>query len=220
MSESFESFYEKTKEQYAPTLITYAPEDMDALRERIESYLRPAYEKALKKQEQQAALYNGQLDADAWSRGMGASTYVSDLKYRRQNQLLENRGDIEASYGAALAEQLFKAWETQLGYRMEAEKFNAQAQNAARDKALTAAESMYKSYLASLARRQRATEETTAEEEEPTDIKNADLPKGAVIGSKNTAVGLWTKLNKRGNKAKIYGGQGHLPNSQSRFVQN
>lgn len=218
MSESFESFYEKTKEQYAPTLMTYAPEDMDALRERIESYLRPAYEKALKKQEQQAALYNGQLDADAWSRGMGASTYVSDLKYRRQNQLLENRGDLEASYGAALAEQLFKAWETQLGYRMEAEKFNAQAQNAARDKALTAAESMYKSYLASLARRQRAAEEM--KEEEAADIKNADLPKGAVAGSKNTAVGLWTKLNKRGNKTKIYGHQGNLPYTQSRFVQN
>lgn len=218
MSESFESFYEKTKEQYAPTLMTYAPEDMDALRERIESYLRPAYEKALKKQEQQAALYNGQLDADAWSRGMGASTYVSDLKYRRQNQLLENRGDLEASYGAALAEQLFKAWETQLGYRMEAEKFNAQAQNAARDKALTAAESMYKSYLASLARRQRAAEET--KEEEAADIKNADLPKGAVAGSKNTAVGLWTRLNKRGNKTKIYGHQGNLPYTQSRFVQN
>ncbi len=218
MSESFESFYEKTKEQYAPNLMTYAPEDMDALRERIESYLRPAYEKALKKQEQQAALYNGQLDADAWSRGMGASTYVSDLKYRRQNQLLENRGDLEASYGAALAEQLFKAWETQLGYRMEAEKFNAQAQNAARDKALTAAESMYKSYLASLARRQRAAEET--KEEEAADIKNADLPKGAVAGSKNTAVGLWTRLNKRGNKTKIYGHQGNLPYTQSRFVQN
>lgn len=218
MSESFESFYEKTKEQYAPTLMTYAPEDMDALRERIESYLRPAYEKALKKQEQQAALYNGQLDADAWSRGMGASTYVSDLKYRRQNQLLENRGDLEASYGAALAEQLFKAWETQLGYRMEAEKFNAQAQNAARDKALTAAESMYKSYLASLARRQRAAEEM--KEEEAADIKNADLPKGAVAGSKNTAVGLWTRLNKRGNKTKIYGHQGNLPYTQSRFVQN
>lgn len=218
MSESFESFYEKTKEQYAPTLMTYAPEDMDALRERIESYLRPAYEKALKKQEQQAALYNGQLDADAWSRGMGASTYVSDLKYRRQNQLLENRGDIEASYGAALAEQLFKAWETRLGYRMEAEKFNAQAQNAARDKALTAAESMYKSYLASLARRQRAAEEM--KEEEATDIKNVDLPKGAVAGSKNTAVGLWTRLNKRGNKTKIYGHRGNLPYTQSRFVQN
>lgn len=219
MSESFESFYEKTKEQYAPTLIPYAPEDMEALRERIESYLRPAYEKALKKQEQQAALYNGQLDADAWSRGMGASTYVSDLKYRRQNQLLESRGDIEASYGAALAEQLFKAWETQLGYRMEAEKFNAQAQNAARDKALTAAESMYKSYLASLARRQRGAEEP-AEKEETKDIKSADLLKGAAAGSKNTAVGLWTKLNKRDNKTRIYGHRGNLPKSQSRFVQN
>lgn len=150
MSESFETFYKRTREQYAPTLMEYTSENLDSLRETIAAWLRPSYEQALKKQEKQAALYNGKLDADAWSRGMGSSTYVSDLKYRRQNELQENRADLEASYGAALAEQLYKAWEKQLEYRLEVEKFNAQAQNDANQKALAAAGTLYQSYLSSL----------------------------------------------------------------------
>lgn len=166
MSESFETFYERTKEQYAPVLMEYTSENMDSLRETIAAWLRPSYEQALRKQEQQAALYNGKLDADAWSRGMGSSTYVSDLKYRRQNELQQNRADLEASYGAALAEQLFKAWEKQLEYRMEAEKFNAQAQNEANQKALAAAGTLYQSYLNSLNRGSGNSKQKDIEEEQ------------------------------------------------------
>lgn len=166
MSESFETFYERTKEQYAPNLVEYTPEDMETLRERIAAFLRPSYEAALKKQEKQAAQYNGQLDADAWSRGMGSSTYVSDMKYRRQNALLENRAEIESAYGAALAEQLYKAWEKQLGYRMEAEKFNAQAKNEADQRARTAAGDLYRAYLASLNRGAANAKQEEAEEKQ------------------------------------------------------
>lgn len=172
MSESFETFYKKTKAQYAPTLMGYAETDMEALRETITAWLRPSYEQALKRQEKQAALYNGKLDADAWSRGMGSSTYVSDLKYRRQNELLENRANLEASYGAALAEQLYNAWEKQLEYRMEVEKFNAQAQNDANQKALTAAGNLYQSYLSSLNRGTGSGSKKAEEaEEEQVDVE-------------------------------------------------
>lgn len=169
MSESFETFYKRTREQYAPTLMEYTAENMDSLRETIAAWLRPSYEQALKKQEKQAAIYNGKLDADAWSRGMGSSTYVSDLKYRRQNELQENRADLEASYGAALAEQLYNAWEKQLEYRMEVEKFNAQAQNDANQKALTAAGNLYQSYLSSLKRGTGSGKKEEKTEEENTE---------------------------------------------------
>lgn len=175
MSESFETFYEKTKKQYTPTLMEYTGTDMEALREQIVTWLRPSYEQALKKQEKQAALYNGKLDADAWSRGMGSSTYVSDLKYRRQNELQENRANLEASYGAALAEQLVKAWEKQLEYRMEVEKFNAQAKNEANEKALTAAEKLYQSYLTFLNNRSGSTGQTGSTAKSTTEDKTGNL---------------------------------------------
>lgn len=102
---------------------------------------------------------------------MGSSTYVSDLKYRRQNELLENRVDLEASYGAALAEQLYNAWEKQLEYRMEVEKFNAQAQNDANQKALTAAGNLYQSYLSSLNRGTGSGSKKGETEEEQVDVE-------------------------------------------------
>lgn len=204
MSESFETFYERTKEQYTPNLVEYTPEDMETLRERIAAFLRPSYEAALKKQEKQAAQYNGQLDADAWSRGMGSSTYVSDLKYRRQNALLENRAEIESAYGAALAEQLYKAWEKQLGYRMEAEKFNAQARNEADQRARTEAGDLYRAYLASLNRGISTQKQEEAEEKQLREKQIQPLVDKA-----------WRRLTMR--KASSGGGSKYIT---ERFIQS
>lgn len=222
MSESFETFYKKTKEQYAPSLMEYTPVDMETLRQQIVSWLRPSYDKALKKQEKQAALYNGKLDADAWSRGMGSSTYVSDLKYRRQNELLENRADIEASYGAALAEQLYKAWEKERSYRLEVEEFNAKAQNEANAKALSAAEKLYQSYLDSLnshssgsgGTQQKSTEDSVAKM-----VEKAQAGKLLTLKNRQVAKNTKTQILKRGNTIlrDLVGGTGKI--TQSSFVQ-
>lgn len=47
MNEPYASFYEQARKRYAPTLLSYTPEEEGTLRARIEAFLRPAYEKAL-----------------------------------------------------------------------------------------------------------------------------------------------------------------------------
>lgn len=77
MNEPYASFYEQARKRYAPTLLSYTPEEEGTLRARIEAFLRPAYEKALARQRQEAAAYNGALDAAACCRSFFQNTLSS-----------------------------------------------------------------------------------------------------------------------------------------------
>ena len=41
MNEPYASFYEQARKRYAPTLLSYTPEEEGTLRARIEAFLRP-----------------------------------------------------------------------------------------------------------------------------------------------------------------------------------
>ena len=51
--ETFEAIYQKMREKFAPTPVTYTPVDEQTLAERISKVLRPMYDKAI------AALFKG-----------------------------------------------------------------------------------------------------------------------------------------------------------------
>jgi hypothetical protein len=152
-NEAFETIYQNMREQYAPAKISYTPLDEQTLAERISQVLRPVYEKAI------SALFRGnrrqdaELDADAISRGMGSSTFVTDVKRRQDNIAAENARDLESEYGAKLADQLYKAMEGERDRQLEVEKFNAQQQNAANIQAFEAAKVLYEAYLAAKKKR-------------------------------------------------------------------
>ena len=150
-NEAFETIYEKAKKDYAPQLMSYTPLDEGTLVERISAALRPVYDKAI------AAIFRGnrrqdaELDADAISRGMGSSTFVSDLKRRQDSAAADDAKELETEYGAKLADQLYKAMEGERDRLFEVEKFNAQQQNAAMEQAFSAAKVLYEAYLAAKA---------------------------------------------------------------------
>ena len=145
--ETFEAIYQKMREKFAPTPVTYTPVDEQTLAERISKVLRPMYDKAI------AALFKGnqrsdaELDADAISRGMGSSTYVTDVKRRQDNATAEGARDLESDYGAKMADQLYKAMEGERSRMLEVEKFNVQQRNAAMEQAFAAAKYLYQAYL-------------------------------------------------------------------------
>lgn len=147
-NQAFETIYEKAKKDYAPQLVTYTPLDEQTLAERISAVLRPLYDKAI------AAIFRGnqrqdaELDADAISRGMGSSTFVTDVKRRQDNVTAEGARDLESDYGAKMADQLYKAMEGEREKQLEVEKFNAQQKSAADAQAFEAAKVMYEAYLA------------------------------------------------------------------------
>ena len=146
--ETFEAIYQKMREKFAPTPVAYTPVDEQTLAERISKVLRPMYDKAI------AALFKGnqrsdaELDADAISRGMGSSTFVTDVKRRQDNVTAEGARDLESDYGAKMADQLYKAMESEREKQLEVEKFNAQQKSAADAQAFEAAKVMYEAYLA------------------------------------------------------------------------
>ena len=146
-NEAFETIYEKAKKDHAPQLISYTPLDEKTLAERIGAVLRPVYEKAI------AAIFRGnkhtdaELDADAISRGMGSSTFVTDVKRRRDSAAESEARELENEYGARLADQLYQAMEGERNRLFEVEKFNAQQQNAAMEQAFSAAKVLYSAYL-------------------------------------------------------------------------
>ena len=146
-NEAFETIYEKTKKDYVPQQMSYTPLDEKTLADRIGAALRPVYEKAI------AAIFRGnkhadaELDADAISRGMGSSTFVSDLKRRQDNAAADDVKELESDYGAKLADQLNKAMEGERDRLLEVEKFNAQQRSLATEQAFSAAKTLYDAYL-------------------------------------------------------------------------
>ena len=146
-NEAFETIYERTKQDYAPQLATYTPLDEQTLTERISAVLRPLYDRAVAAIFRNNQRSDAELDADAISRGMGSSTFVTDVKRRQDNAAADDVRELESDYGAKLADQLYKAMEGERDRMLEVEKFNAQQRNAAMEQAFAAAKYLYQAYL-------------------------------------------------------------------------
>ena len=172
-NEAFETIFEKAKKDYAPQLISYTPLDEKTLAERISAVLRPMYDRAI------AAIFQGnkradaELDADAISRGMGSSTYVTDVKRRQDNAAADDVRELESEYGARMADQLNKAMEGERDRQFEVDKFNAQQRSTAMEQAFSAAKTLYEAYLAAKAAEEakRSGGSGTARKQETSEAK-------------------------------------------------
>jgi hypothetical protein len=91
----------------------------------VASYLNPYLQNAIRSRRDQTADYRAAADADAWSRGMGGSTYLSDQK----NQLAKAEArDIMAAQNEFLAnvgQQAFTALQNQYNRNLQANMQNA-----------------------------------------------------------------------------------------------
>ncbi len=152
-NKAFETFFQKAKKDYAPQLIDYTPLDEQTLVDRIGAVLRPVYDKAIAAIFRNNRRQDAELDADALSRGMGSSTFVTDVKRRQDNAAADDVQELESEYGAKLADQLYKAMEGERDRLLEVEKFNAQQQNASLEQAFSAAKVLYGAYQEARARR-------------------------------------------------------------------
>ena len=91
----------------------------------VASYLDPYLQNAIRSRRDQTSEYRAAADADAWSRGMGGSTYLSDQK----NQLAKAEArDIMAAQNEFLAnvgQQAFSALQNQYNRNLQANMQNA-----------------------------------------------------------------------------------------------
>jgi hypothetical protein len=153
---SFESLFRKMLERYVPETVEFEPVSEEVLRDTIGNWLRPAYEQAIQNRRERTERINAELDADAWSRGMGESTYLTDVKERQREGEARDVDTIESNYAATLAGELYNAIRSQQEQKIAVDRFNAEQINAARRRAAEAAETLYRTYLSAASKSGRS----------------------------------------------------------------
>ena len=78
----------------------------------FESFLRPAIDAAILERQRAGRANAAELDADAYARGMGGSSYLSSMKARENANVASDVMALEGKYSASMAEYLYKALET------------------------------------------------------------------------------------------------------------
>ena len=114
----------------------------------IAASLRPATEQAIDARRDQAETNMAELDADAASRGMGASTYVTSMKGRELSRSESDVAMMESNYSAALAERVANYLQYYANLEFQAAMQNAQLRTNAQNAAASLASQWYAAYLA------------------------------------------------------------------------
>ena len=119
---SFESVFQEMLRHYMPETVEFTPLSEKELSDTIRNWLRPAYEQAIQNRREQTGRINAELDADAWSRGMGQSTYLSDVKSRQLRDEARDVDTIESNYSSTLAGHLYDAIKEQQKTKLEVDQ--------------------------------------------------------------------------------------------------
>ena len=136
------SSYESILKTLMPQTIGYSPietekQTQESLASQISAYLRPYVDKSIAGRKSTTIANRAGIDIDAASRGMGASTWVTDAKQRETNAEASDIAGLESDYAANLAEQVYNSYQSYLdrqynvdtanaGNQIEVDEFNAQ----------------------------------------------------------------------------------------------
>ncbi len=157
-------FIDEMYVRFAPQEVAYDARSEEEIRASVTAWLRPSYEQAIAKRQEQTRQSKANLDADAIARGMGASTYVTDVKNRQQNAESGDIAALEADYGSMLSKYVLDSVDGESDRALEAATFNAGQRQTAYDKAYTAALSLFEEYKKNAKSGRRAGTPTTTRE--------------------------------------------------------
>ncbi len=142
------SFMQGIQPLFSSSYVSYTPQSPAAIRAQLREALRPGVDAAIDERKEQTHQNMAELDADAWSRGMGRSTYLTDMKDRQMDEQAEDILEMEAAYSAALAQAFLNAQENERERAMQAQLYNANQQADINKLAFSAAQSAYADSLA------------------------------------------------------------------------
>lgn len=131
---------------YTPSHIEYTEKPANELSGGIAAWLRPTFDKAISDRKALTDNYRAELDADAISRGMGASTYISAVKGRQMSEEAKDIASYETSYSSQLAKYLSEAVEKERDRSFEVKVQNAELDHAAYMNAYSTALSLFQAY--------------------------------------------------------------------------
>ena len=123
--------------------VSYQGKSEDELKGLLTKTLRPEIDQAIQNRNKQTQTNKAAIDADAAARGMGSSTWVTDVKNRQQNAAATDVASMESAYGATLAQQLLGLLQNQDAQKLQTDQFNASQKTSALQQALSLAGSFY-----------------------------------------------------------------------------
>lgn len=121
---------------YAKLNTGYTPQSASTLKDSLARAMRPSYDRQISARQDTAAANRAAIDADATSRGMGSSSWVTDVKNRQRNAEASDIANINSDYNANLHNALLN----RLGQQDE---MALSASQAAQGNALNLANALY-----------------------------------------------------------------------------
>ncbi len=139
---SFDDYYNRLISALHSYGISMSLPTLDELYSQLAAFLRPSVDAAIENRRRYGDTAMAELDADAYSRGMGGSSYLSSMKNREQDSIARDIASLESGYTSTLAEYLYNASQElagiqaqfaamQLQHRYDMQKLHAQQQYAA-----------------------------------------------------------------------------------------
>ena len=116
--------------------IDYNPASPSALKSALAKVMRPDYDKAIANRQKTAAKNRAAIDTDAAARGMGSSTWVTDVKNRQNDAAATDIAGLEGDYLSALYRNLLGKMSEQEANKLSVDQFNANARQNALAQAL------------------------------------------------------------------------------------
>ncbi len=118
------SYYDEILQKLGIKLTDYEMPTEESLKSDFEGILRPEYDKAIEKRNKTARENMAELDADASSRGMLGSTFISSMKSRELENASDDISQLETNYAQALADKVYTALSQAKENKLKHDEFN------------------------------------------------------------------------------------------------
>lgn len=147
MTTDLNSLYNQVYGILNPPSISYSMPSRTELASENAGILRPGYDHAITQRQQQTLYNRAEIDIDAASRGMGRSSYVTDVKDRAMDAEAADIARMEGEYAAALAAAVQEQYDRHLSNKLAADQYNAQMMAAAQNAAFGYATTLHSNNL-------------------------------------------------------------------------
>lgn len=148
----FQEYYQQILAGMNPNTIEYQAPTADEIASQISEYLRPAVDQQIRSRREATAQQRAQTDADAASRGILSSTWVTDIKNRLKQSENADIAAAESDYRAQLLQGVYNRQAQEADRANQIAMFNAQMKQQAEADAYKRAGDMYNLYLSNKSR--------------------------------------------------------------------
>lgn len=135
------SLYEQLKAMLLPDAaqVDYTPRSRAELRAGLEASLLPTYQAAVKERQNNTQKTNASIDADAAARGIGASSWGTDVKNRNYGSEAQDIASMRGTYNSTIASNLGSLLSDQENRKLSADQYNKSSRATAMSNALSMA---------------------------------------------------------------------------------